>query len=324
MTIKSGFASFGQLGVIPLLVLALACGGDGGTGPGEPLVGPIGPFPSDLTGKVAFGTRAVITTSSRAHTETKVHVIDIAHPDDQVIFTAQDVWLEGLTWSPDGEHLVIETHQPQDPGSNGENRDVIQLRSLNLTGTEDQVVFDGSGPEFHPAYSADGRLAYFAGWSDDPSSGIFISGHSIHPLVYDGSSWLSWSPDGSALVYTWESTGLSELALGGGNVTQLIAPEGGEVIEEPAYSPDGTRIAIMRFAGTRQGEEIWTVTATGENPQRLTTGFSDEFPAWTPGGKYIAFSRLGSSSPGIYLIAPSGGPASRVVGGDLDLIAWSR
>jgi Tol biopolymer transport system component len=326
MTIKStaGFRSFGRLGVITLLVLALACSGDGGTGPSEPAIGPIGPFPPDLLGKVAFGTRAVITTSSGAYIETKVHVVDIAHPEDRVIFTARDIYLEGLTWSPDGEHLVLQTHQPQNPGSNGENRDVIQLHSVDLAGTEDHVVFDGSGPKFHPEYSADGRLAYFAGVSNDPSSGIFINGQPVHPLLYDANSWMSWRPDGVALAYTWESTGLSELALGGGSVTQLIAPEGGEVIGEPAYSPDGASIAIMRFSGARQGEELWIVTATGADPQRLTAGFSDDSPAWTPGGKYIAFSRLANSNPGIYLIAPHGSAAIRVIGGEVGLVAWSR
>jgi tricorn protease-like protein len=312
-------------------VLAVIAGCSVGTEPnGSGAVGPIGPFPAGLTGKVAFATEVVVTTPSRAYIETKLHIIDVAHPVDSVIFTGRDLFVMGLTWAPDGEHVVMQTFAYQDPGPNGENNNIIQLHRLNAAGSENYVIFDGIGPEFRPAYGTDGRLAYFAGWSNDPSSGIYIDGTPVHSLDYDNAD-LAWMPDGTALVYTYQwwagpPRGLVRLTLADSSSTQLVSPDTGEVIMHPAVSPDGARIAIMRYGGSRRGQEIWTVTATGADPRRLTNGFGDEFPTWTPGGKYIAFVRYGAHDHGIYVIAPEGGPPTRVVGvaAGVTAVAWSR
>ena len=322
---------FGQLA---LASLSIACTADGPTYPnGSAEVGPIGPFPTDLTGKVAFATEVVRQTSTRAYIETKLHVIDIAAPEDRVIYTAKDLFIEGLSWAPDGEQLVMQTFKLQDPGPNGENRDIWELYLLGVTGSLDQVLYPGSGPKVHPAYSADRRLAYFAGWgptTGPDSQGIYINGQLKHLLPLDLNNYLSWLPDGSGLVYSstyWKAPGLVRLTFADSSVTQLVPPDSDEVITQPDYSPDGARIVIMRFGGSHKGGEIWTVTAAGTDAQQLTTGPADAFPSWTPGGKYIAFARPNSAS-GIYLINPGGGTPTRIVGvsapGFVTALAWSR
>jgi Tol biopolymer transport system component len=59
---------------------------------------------------------------------------------------------------------------------------------------------------------------------------------------------------------------------------------------EPAWSPEGTRIA---FAADRDGNyEIYTMNADGSNQVRLThDAANDEFPTWSPDGTRIAFTR---------------------------------
>lgn len=320
---------FMRHGQFALLSLALACGA--GTEPnrgGGGAIGPIGPFPTGLTGKVAFVTYTHVTSPPQPHSEQEVHVIGIADPADRAIYTTQDVDVEGLTWAPDGEHLVIQTFKLK-VGPNGENQSTWQLHLLNMAGN-DQVFFYGTWPQvaYHPAYGADGRLAYFG------YNCITILGGSTYPNLWDANSYLSWAPDGSALVYTQEFayaqqfTGLMKLTLADLSLTQLVAPDGGEVITQPAVSPDGARIAIMRFGGGRHHQEIWTVTAAGADAQQVTTGFEDYSPSWTPGGQHIVFARTYGSAPGIYLIAPSGGTPTRVVGVSeptfVTSVAWSR
>jgi Tol biopolymer transport system component len=309
------------------LSAAWACGGDGGSGPnGSSAVGPIGPFPSGVTGKIAFNTSASITSGGRAYTETKLHVIDVATSADRVIFTGQDVYVEALSWAPDGEHVVMQTWRPQPVGPNGENRDIRQLELLSAAGGGATVLFDANGPEYHPAYARDGRLAYFARWITDPTSGIFVDGQSVHPGPWDNNSFLSWSPAGDALAFTCCGFGLERLTLSEGTIAQLLAPENQEALTYPAWSPDGTRIALVRFGGSRQGQEIWTLSANGGDARQLTTGFSDAFPQWTPGGSYLAFTRYLGTTAGIYLIAPSGGAPLRIVGtgNALAVMAWSQ
>jgi tricorn protease-like protein len=309
-------------GTVALLVAAGACG-DGGTGPQPPVtIGPIGPFPNGLTGKMAFGTSSVIHSGSRAYTESKLHVIDIADPRDRVIFTGRDVFIEGLTWAPDGEHLVMQTYI----WNVGMDTAIRQLHRLNVAVTQDQVIFDGPGPEYHPEYSGDGRLAYLAGWSTDPTSGLFIDGQSVYPQPWDANCHVAWSPSGAGLVYTsW--SGLFYLHLSDHTLTQLVAAEGGEVLVYPAYSPDGSRIAFVRFGGTRNNQELWTVTSAGSDPRQLSAGFGDSHPQWTPNGMYLAFTRLSGSARGVYLIAPSGGTPTRIIGVSAPGVwplAWSR
>ena len=70
--------------------------------------------------------------------------------------------------------------------------------------------------------------------------------------------------------------------------------------EDPAWSPDGSRIA---FATTREGTFfIYVMNADGTDARRLATGSAVEHdPTWSPDGRYIAFARAGT--PGAIVIA---------------------
>jgi Tol biopolymer transport system component len=210
--------------------------------------------------------------------------------------------------------------------ANGHNQSTWQLHSVNATGSQDFILFPSSLPKYHPSYGPDGRLAYFSGWSDDPNAGIFIDAHPTHSVPYASASHLSWRPDASAIIYSGPGIGLQELTLESGAVTELLPLEGGETIQAPAVSADGTRIALVRLGGSRNSQEIWTADASGANPQQLTTGSSDDSPAWTPNDSYLAFSRWVSTSPGIYVMPAGGGTPVRVVSVSpgAGSMSWSR
>jgi len=73
----------------------------------------------------------------------------------------------------------------------------------------------------------------------------------------------------------------------------------------PAWSPDGTRIA---FESTRDGNfEIYVMNANGSNPIRLTNdpAFDGE-PAWSPDGSKIAFVSERSGLDRIYVMNANG------------------
>jgi Tol biopolymer transport system component len=76
---------------------------------------------------------------------------------------------------------------------------------------------------------------------------------------------------------------------------------------EPAWSPDGERIA---FASTRDGTpHIFVMNADGTGTTRLTdSDQEDEHPSWSADGKSIVFSREGA----IFLVPATGGAAHRV------------
>lgn len=67
---------------------------------------------------------------------------------------------------------------------------------------------------------------------------------------------------------------------------------------DPAWSPDGTRIAFTAKPDWKDGSEIWLMDEDGTDLQRLTDDFSpqDRQPAWSPDGGRLAWVR---SLPGL-------------------------
>jgi Tol biopolymer transport system component len=69
----------------------------------------------------------------------------------------------------------------------------------------------------------------------------------------------------------------------------------------PAWSPDRSRIAFVRWHGQNPNEvEIWVMNSDGSGQARLTSGSIDESPSWSPDGSRITFSRkhVYTSNPG--------------------------
>lgn len=77
-----------------------------------------------------------------------------------------------------------------------------------------------------------------------------------------------------------------------GTQPRVVFDGNGAVVQNPSWSPDGTRIA---FASDMDGPfSIYTMNADGSDIQRLTTPEQetlDESPIWSPDGSSIAFSR---------------------------------
>lgn len=76
---------------------------------------------------------------------------------------------------------------------------------------------------------------------------------------------------------------------------------------DPAWSPDGTRIAFARGTLSLGSYDIWTVDADGTDPVRLTReGARSRFPAWSPDGTRIAFSTRRDGPLDIHLMDADG------------------
>lgn len=74
---------------------------------------------------------------------------------------------------------------------------------------------------------------------------------------------------------------------------------------DPAWSPDGARLAFARFRGN--GADIYTIRADGTEEKRLTTERgADSGPAWSPDGKRIAFTSERDGNAEIYVMQADG------------------
>lgn len=206
------------------------------------------------------------------------------------------------------------------------------------------------------AWEMNGTLA----WSGDGKWIVFnakVEGASNQPEVYIVSSaggdpkkipiparqcgWpeefrLSLSPDGKTLAYaSGKNTGDIEselikiylIPVEGGSVNPLTGPW----TQEPAFSPDGTKIVYVKNYSGKDGgrfSDVWVIPAAGGTPVQVTHIDSGQVrgPVWSPDGTMIAFHRRPErEDPKEIWIVPvseSGNPTASPVKIDLPLVAF--
>src|SRR5687768_11969183 len=102
-------------------------------------------------------------------------------------------------------------------------------------------------------------------------------------------------------------------------------------IREPAFSPDGKRLAVSWL------DELWTMSPDGRDEKKVVAfvadhgrWLSERDPAWSPDGRWIAFSADTNGEFDVYAVPvtshPGGGAARRVtsLAGDERWPSWTR
>ena len=78
---------------------------------------------------------------------------------------------------------------------------------------------------------------------------------------------------------------------------------------DPAFSPDGSRVAFRRVSFVPGTSGIWVKKIGAEELVQVTNSADDSSPAWSPDGRSIAFSRLFDKKRAIFEVPASGGEA---------------
>src|SRR5262245_11567639 len=73
-----------------------------------------------------------------------------------------------------------------------------------------------------------------------------------------------------------------------GHVAAVVGEPG--IYSQPAFSPDGTRLAVVKTEPDTQIADVWVMTlSTGRGLRITSSPASDSEPAWSPDGEQLAF-----------------------------------
>jgi Tol biopolymer transport system component len=127
------------------------------------------------------------------------------------------------------------------------------------------------------------------------------------------------SPDGRTVVFEGDSASgqvdseIFTVSIRGGDLQALTHNRTSDL--DPAWSPDGRRIAFCRAGGPRSRLRIFVMQSDGSHARRLTASRGNDCePQWSPDGQRVAFAgdRAGAGKSAIYTVRPSGGGVRRV------------
>jgi Tol biopolymer transport system component len=183
------------------------------------------------------------------------------------------------SWSPNGTRLVL----------NLTISGALYVGWLDLA-TGQVGVFSGGLEDGlqgqKPSYSSTGQYIVYLGPTGKTINRINADGSGLKTLVSSTNllSQPALSPDGKKLAFVkavgtygtnWE---VFVKNFADGTTKRLTTWSGDDI--QPTWSPDGSKIA---FTSSRSGMyQIWTVSATGGSPTRIThTSTSERDPAWS-------------------------------------------
>jgi dipeptidyl aminopeptidase/acylaminoacyl peptidase len=235
------------------------------------------------------------------------------------------------------------------PGANGKiaferGHDIW---SMNPDGTGQVNLTNTGAFETDPAWSPDGTKVAFSSHrdpSEEDCGGGVPCNTEIYVMNADGTNqtrltntiglaeyWPAWSPDGTKLafgVFDGCSTepdcinGIATMNSDGSGREDFIAPlHPGPGRTDPAYSPDGTRIAYTEdiFTSSTQSDRIFIANTDGSNSALFRDDYAD-YADWSPDGSAILFDVAG---PAIAKQNVDGTGFTTLTGSGSTLGAWS-
>ncbi len=295
-----------RLIAIVVLLAALACG----CADGEPAVDDAVDHGGSLVskeGQIAFTRANKFDWTDWTFSESDIYASNVDGSEERRLTDSPG--LDGFpAWSPDGERLAFVSARD---GGNSE------IYVMNADGSGQRRLTHTSRSEFFLAWSPDGDRIVYTAYDSGLNATLWVmdaaDGSEREQLA--SGALPSWSPDGERIVYTayfgerpylavMNADGSERRGLGDVSLIRKITGTA-EMYEEPAWSPDGKRIA---FASEDNGE-IYVMNADGSGRTRLTDipkRYDHWPPTWSPDGKRIAFSSEDKKGSEIYIMNSDG------------------
>jgi serine/threonine protein kinase len=232
-----------------------------------------------------------------------------------VLQSMTNVWngIAHFSWLPDNRHIVIAAVDGRTPGTH------LWLADTEGRGTRPLMV--SNADENFPSVSPAGdKIAYTDAAADFDLIEVPVDGAPARVLLATSRNEMdpAWSPAGGGLAFVTDRTGSQQIWLRSseGSWERPVVTEkdfGGwtRLFGAPAFSPDGQRIAYLRFGD--DGNKIWISTIAGGPPVRLAAAKTrQDAPTWSPDGNWIAYVQ-GTAGHWALAKARVGGGAEPVV-----------
>ena len=214
---------------------------------------------------------------------------DAVIPDSQ---TAPFLYYQNPTWSPDGSQLAF-------MGIKAEGGQT--LSKVLVANLDDESV--------NEIYKSESEHPVYLNWSPNNSNVSFIStnvtGQNMilqsipakggeRTILDTGSPYYwSWAPDGHVMIVHAGGTAASApehlafLNVASSTVTEQALDSTSAPFQAPAWSPDGSYIALARVSNKEN--QIVITDAAGENPKKVGTFTSKTAFAWSSDSSHLAY-----------------------------------
>jgi Tol biopolymer transport system component len=194
-------------------------------------------------------------------------------------------WASSPTWSPNGQWLAF-----SDGG---------QIYKMRVNGDSITQLTSWRSNRFC-RWSPTGNLIAY----DKTAVGLWLCSpdSSNHRLLYDHAGRVSWFSDGFRMAALGLSGELYLIDTLGERYDQITA--NGEIKYGLSLSPNEDRIVFtQQLEGQRS--DLWIIDTDGSNLRRLTTN-GGRYPAWSPDGRWIAYTNTEPGNGYLWLMRPDG------------------